>query len=156
VLLEAAGGALEPFVIGAYGIAPLVLASEDPIPFTGEGAVALGWDASPERQAVIAVHVDISYHGGTKGEIACSTEDDGELTIEQALVQGLIDLGVAGFPHAQIERRSGSFANVAGNHVELNVLSRRTQQLSIPGVSSCTEDDECADGETCGDDSTCG
>jgi hypothetical protein len=156
VVLEAAGGALEPFAMGAYGIAPLQLASDDAVPFTGEGDVTLGWDASPLSHAVIEISVDISYHGGTKGEIVCSTEDDGELTIDQSLVQGLIDLGVAGFPHAQVTRRSGSFANVQGNHVELNIVSRLTQELDVPGVMSCTDDDQCADGQICQDDSTCG
>jgi hypothetical protein len=156
VVLEASGGELEPFAVGAFGIEPLHLDGEEPLSFTGEEDVPFRWEAGTVERAFIEAIVDISFHGGTKGRIVCTTDDDGEFVVIQALVQGLIDLGVAGFPHAELTRRTTSFANVANDHIEFNVVSRKTRLLSVPGVTSCVDDSECEADETCRDDSTCG
>jgi hypothetical protein len=156
VVLAATGEALGEFTMVAHGIEPLMLDGEDPLTFTSEDDLTVAWAAGTEASAVIELTVDISFHGGTKGQIVCETDDDGELVVSQALVSHLIELGVAGFPQIEIIRRSGSFANVLADHIEFNVLSRRTRLLSVPGVVSCADVTDCADGEDCREDSTCG
>lgn len=156
VVLHADGGALEAFDIGAVGIESLSLDGEEPLPFTGEENVLVSWQPGSVDAASIEATVDVSFHGGTKGQILCDTDDDGELSVGRDLVTQLIELGVAGFPQVMLTRRSSSFANVATHHVEFNIVSRRTRLLSIPGVESCVDDDQCDEGQVCLDDSTCG
>lgn len=150
VVFEASGGASgDAFVVGVRASEPLELASTEAVPFETDTPVTLNWKPGTVATAKMFATVDISFHGGKFGQIRCATDDDGELTISAEMVTRLIDLGVAGFPHVELARRSEAFVNRGQNHVEFNVVSNKFQLLSIPGVRSCTEDTQCEDGETC-------
>lgn len=148
VIFEASGGPWPGFVTAVSAVEPLELDSDEHLPFEAENELTLNWNAGA-TDATMNIVVDISFHGGTKGIIACSTRDDGELTIPAEMVTRLIDLGVAGFPHVELERASRGFANVGESHIEFNIVSRRTVELAIPGVVSCTGDEECSEGQVC-------
>jgi hypothetical protein len=148
IIFEATGGEWPAFVTAVTAIEPLELDSDEHLPFEAESDLTLTWVAGA-TEANINIVVDISFHGGTKGVIACSTQDDGELTIGGDMVTQLIELGVAGFPHVEMERASRGFANVGETHVEFNIVSRRTVELAIPGVVSCTENEECPEDQVC-------
>ncbi len=151
---SAEGGAFAPFTIHASGIQALELTVDGAQPFVPGEPTELTWVAGDPSLAKILVTVDISHHGGTKGEIRCETDDDGSMEIPGALVTELVDLGVAGFPLVYVERRQTSVANVEGGHVDLNLLSRGERFLEIPGLVSCAGG-VCADGQMCQQDLTC-
>jgi hypothetical protein len=152
VQLSTEGGAYEPFELSAPAIAPLELSATSPLPFDPEGTTTIRW-APPADSAAshIIVRVDISHHGGQKGELLCETDDDGELELPAALVQGLVDLGVAGYPTIQVVRESKTTLPQAPG-IALAISSSITLELDIPGITSCSEpgqQDVCGEGELC-------
>ena len=83
------------------GFAPSSITLEKDKPLT------LTWTAKgASADSTIHVHLDISHHGGTKGQIECDTADSGSLTIGASLVTQLVNLGVAGFPTVRLTRSS--------------------------------------------------
>jgi hypothetical protein len=155
--LTTAGGDYEPITLVALGIAPLDFHGEGgPLLFAPDAALLLEW-TTPQRpdQSEIWVEVDISHHGGIKGKINCTAPDTGSLEIQQSMVSGLIDLGVAGYPTITLMRRSVGFANVEPGRVALEIISDLTLPLDIPGLVSCAGPEDCDAGQTCGTDRTC-
>jgi hypothetical protein len=152
VTLSAEGGAYEPFELSAPAIAPLELSVASPLPFDPEGTTTVRWEPPAEGDGShIIVRVDISHHGGQKGELLCETADDGELELPAALVQGLVDLGVAGYPTLEVVRESKSTLPQAPG-IALAIGSSITLELEIPGITSCSEpgqQDVCDEGELC-------
>lgn len=159
VTLEADGGALAPFSMSAPGIAPLALIGEGDIDFSAETATELRWTPPAEAgRSRVRVNVDISHHGGQKGEIECETDDDGALTIPQPLGARLIELGVAGYPGLQIAREALGEAPGRVGRIELVLSSPVNRELQIPGLVSCDEpgeQDVCSEGQLCRQDRRC-
>jgi len=154
VTLTAGGSASAPgFTLAARGIGPLEVTSEI-LRLDGEPMV-LEW--TPPGQAglaTISVAIDISYHGGTKGQVLCDAPDTGSLEIAASLLDGLKALGVSGFPKAEIARTAVGSADPP-DQVDLVIVSRVTKMLEIPGVVSCNEDGDCPEGQTCQFDFRC-
>jgi len=150
------GGAFTPpFTMSITGIAPLVVTSPEPT-IDRNTPVTLTW--TPPASGVtsrILVKVEISHHGGFKGQVECDTADDGSLTLGGPLLTQLLDLGVAGFPTIEIERKVVSSGLTTAGRVDLTVSSAISQAVTIPGVISCTDDTECTPPATCQDDLTC-
>ena len=156
VRFAAAGSAWNgPFVNDAVGVAPFSLTSPDP-DLQRDAAIELTWAAGPEPSAVIAVKLDISHHGGTRGKIECRTTDDGALSIAGPLVTGLLDLGAAGFPTIIVERTITGSTVIGAGRVDLELRSQVERPVTVPGVESCKGDGDCTPPETCRDDLTCG
>ena len=159
VALGASGGDVPAFDLIARGIAPLEVLSPSPITFDAEAATVLSWRAPESGEASrIIVTVDISHHGGRKGELVCTTDDDGELELPSALVQGLIELGVAGFPTVTLTRESRNEPSAQAPGLTLRVFSEVDRNLEIPGVVSCEQtgqQDICPDGQTCQANKVC-
>ena len=155
ITLEAAGDMLGAFELSAPGVAQLELEADE-IMLDPTTDLELSWGAAGAAgQSSIAVKLDISHHGGTKGMITCEADDSGSLAISAALVAGLIELGVAGFPTIAVTRRStGSVVTEAGR-VDLVVASRVERTVLIEGLVSCNDDSACPDGQTCQTDLTC-
>jgi len=159
ITLDAEGGDLPAFAIETTGIAQLEPTIDSPLRFTADSATELRWAPPAEAAASrILVRVDISHHGGQKGEIVCDAEDTGTLVIPAELGAQLIDLGIAGYPSLQITREAIGTANAAGASIELVVASPVTIELEIPGLVSCDEpgtQDVCPEGEQCQADWRC-
>jgi hypothetical protein len=159
VSIDAEGGELSGFGIEAVAIAPLAGLTPGPLVFAPQSATELRW--TPPASAAdsrVRVRVDISHHGGQKGEIVCDAPDSGSLVISARLGAGLIDLGVAGFPSLEIVREAASATPVGTGRVELAIASPVTIELEIPGLVSCDEPGEpsgCPDGQRCGVDRRC-
>ena len=85
----------EGFALEAECIAPLELTGPDPIPVNAGEPVQVTW-AAPQSSTSsrIRVGLDISHHGGTKGEIQCDAPDTGSLEIPEPLVTKLVELGL--------------------------------------------------------------
>lgn len=141
------------FALETRGIAPLALAGSAINLQSGQD-LALTWTAPAVAGSRIAVRLDISHHGGTRGKIECDTADDGSLTIEANLITRLVALGVAGFPTIVVTRSNVGSAALPAGRVQLNVNSVVETAVTIPGLRSCTGDSDC-DGGTCRADLTC-
>jgi hypothetical protein len=155
VRFEAAGGDVGAFALEATAIAPLVVTSAN-LALDPASPLVLEWEpaANPDGSKIF-VKLDISHHGGTKGQIRCEAADTGSVTLDASLISQLIDLGVAGFPTVQLSRRSVGSANVPAGRVDLTIHADAELSVDVPGVVSCNDDTMC-DGGTCQEDRTCG
>ncbi len=152
---SAVSASAEGIALETECIAPLELTGPDPIPVSAGQPVELSWvPAQSSTGSRIRVGLDISHHGGTKGEIQCDAPDTGSLVIPEPLVTKLVELGLAGYPTISVNRIAIATAADHPN-VEL-LLSSGTIRAVDTGVSSCQEDIECADGQTCLPQRICG
>jgi hypothetical protein len=87
--------------------------------------------------------------------ITCDTNDDGSLEIAAPLVTALVSLGVAGFPSIVVSRERTTSTAVGSGSVNFVVTSDIEQYVTVPGVRSCTGDEDCTGMGTCQDDLTC-
>lgn len=151
ITLSAAGsGSAGAFEIKVLGITPLVVLS-DTLELADGKDITIKWEP-PAKSGVskIYVRMNISYHGGTKGEIQCEAEDNGSLTIPGAMLDKLKSYGFAGWPCVYITRRSTGIDEVS--KAKAVVECTITKLLTIPGLKSCNnQPGECPEGQTCVD-----
>lgn len=155
IRFDAAGSAwMTAFSVSARGVSPLSLTTSPVRIQTGQ-ALELAWTAPAAPTERVAVRLDISHHGGTRGKIECDTADDGSLTIASTLLTRLVSLGVAGYPTIVVTRVARGATPIRAGVVELNVSSEVETPVEIPNLRSCTSNADC-DGGTCRADLTCG
>jgi len=154
VTFAAAGDYFPAFNLSSKGIAPLALTSTELALKSGQ-ALALTWTKGAESSAKIHVKLDISHHGGSKGQIHCDTADSGALTVSAALISKLLNLGVAGFPTVIVTRHVVGSSVISPGRVELEISSTVEQAVAIDGLKSCTDKADCPDGQDCQPDLTC-
>jgi len=156
VTFTAAGSSFTPaFELVGAGIGPLALTSTD-LALARNQALNLTWTpAAAGASSRITVALDISHHGGSKGKIECDAPDTGSLTLTAAIMTRLLDLGAAGFPTIIVTRQGVSSALVTSGRVDLVLQSRVERAVTVPGITSCTDDDQCPMGQTCQPDLTC-
>ncbi|MDD9933509.1 MAG: hypothetical protein OXT09_07900 [Myxococcales bacterium] len=158
VRLQAEGGSGAAFDIDTVGIAPLILTTTGPVRFAEDEAVHVEWEAGEEPTARIRVVVDISHHGGQRGEIDCHVADTGSMEIPAELVTQLLELGWSGFPTLRISRETVGSTVIAAGRVDLVVSSAEVLPIDIPGLTSCNDvgaAEGCPDGQTCQADLQC-
>lgn len=150
VTVSTSGGDFAPFTLEAPGIEPLEVTTAEPVRVAPNEPVPLAWDAPADpTTSKIEIKLEISHHGGVKGEITCNVPDSGSFTIPGSLVADLIALGVAGFPTIGIVRLSTDEAAVSAGRVELLLVSAVEKGVSIPGLVSCNDVSECEPGQEC-------
>jgi len=154
ISLTAAGDFYSAFNLGGKGIAPVVLASGELALKSGQ-PLTLNWTKGNESSAKIHVKLDISHHGGSKGQIECDTADSGSLSIGASLISKLLSLGVAGFPTVIVTRHTIGSTVISQGRVELEISSTVEQGVTIDGLNSCTDTANCPSGQTCQTDLTC-
>lgn len=144
------------FTASSKGVAALALGNAGSMALAAGAPLALTWSA-PATSAASAIHVklDISHHGGSKGKIECDTAYSSSLSVASALVDQLLGLGVAGYPTIIVTRAATGHAAVATGHIDLVVSSEVEVAVGVPGVQSCTTDDQCTAPAICQDDLTC-
>lgn len=152
--LTAKGDYFPAFALSAKGIAPLTLASGELALKSGQ-PLTLNWTKGGESSAKIHVKLDISHHGGSKGQIECDTADSGSLSIGATLVSKLLSLGVAGFPTVIVTRHTLGSSVISAGRVELEISSSVEQGVTIDGLNSCTAKNDCPSGQECQTDLTC-
>ena len=134
--------------LSADCIAPLELTGPDPIPVVKDVPLRLSWlPAAKGARSRVHVKLDVSHHGGSKGEIDCDAPDTGELEIAASLVTELLGLGLAGFPTINVNRVVVG-KDAANPNVTLVLSSDLTRAVDT-GVVSCLDDQECPDDQTC-------
>jgi hypothetical protein len=155
ISLHTEGGAYPPFTLAGRGIEPLSVPDAGALAVRAGAPLVLAWsrpgDASLAR---VEVRVDVSHHGGLKGDLVCDVPDSGALEIPAALVDALVALGTAGFPSVTITRAATSFATIPPGRVALAISTMLERPLTIPGLVSCNPGD-CPGGTTCQPEHTC-
>ncbi len=154
VTVAAAGDFFPAFSLSSKGVAPLALTSSAFALKSGQ-SLDLAWTKGGAGNSTIHVKLDISHHGGSKGQIECDTDDSGTLSISAALISKLLDLGVAGYPSVIVTRQAVGATTISAGRVELVVSSVVERAVTVDGVNSCTDDDDCPTGQTCQTDLTC-
>jgi hypothetical protein len=155
IAVRAAGADYSGFDLSAKGVAPVRFSSTDFELDEGK-ALELAWNgATDPKSSQVHIKIDISHHGGSRGQIACDADDTGALTISAELMTELIQLGVAGFPSVILTRASRDSAKIEVGRVELAVSSKTERIVTVAGYESCTADSDCPDGEICQPDLTC-
>lgn len=156
ISVSASGSAFAgAFTLNAKGVASLELANATSIALAAGTPLALSWTAPAGDSSRIAVKLDISHHGGSKGKIECEVDDTGSLAVSAALVDKLLALGAAGYPTIIVTREVRGHASIASGHADLIVSSEVEAPITVPGVTSCTEDTDCPAPMTCQADLTC-
>jgi hypothetical protein len=150
-----AGGPYGAFELSTPMVSPLQ-APLDPLQLDTGKPLSLSWmRPGASAKSRIAVKVDISHHGGSKGKIECDVPDTGSLEISADLITKLIQLGVAGYPSVTLTRSTSAEAAITPGKVTLQALSAVSIDLEVVGVTSCSTDDDCASGKTCQSNETC-
>jgi hypothetical protein len=154
VTIAAAGDFFPAFSLTSKGIAPLALTSTELALKSGQ-PLALAWTQGATGTSSVHVKLDISHHGGSKGQIECDTDDSGSLSISATLITQLLALGVAGYPTVIVTRQAVGSTTISAGRVELVVSSVVEQAVTVDGLTSCTDADDCPTGQTCQTDLTC-
>jgi hypothetical protein len=138
-------------------ITDLVVTSHVPLSVATGQAMHLAWTPPAHvNVARVELELEISHHGGFRGQINCDVADTGAFDIPAALVTALVDLGRAGYPTLKVARVSSATAPQAPG-VSLTIASRLELDVDT-GVISCGADTSppCAAGTVCRTDFTCG
>ena len=123
-------------------------ASNTTITIRSDEPTLLSWTPPADGQSSrMEIEVDISHHGGQKGQIDCDVPDTGAFEIPEELVTQLVALGVAGYPTITLTRVSRAAAPEAPG-ITLSVMST-VDRLVDTGFDSCGMDSDCPDGLTC-------
>jgi hypothetical protein len=154
VEVSAAAGPLGALRLETRAIAPVE--GTGPVhPIAGQ-PLHVAWSA-PGNPTLgrIEIKLDLSHHGGTKGNIACNVPDTGALDISASQITKLLGLGVSGFATILVTRASTGTTTTTLGRVLLRVVSSVEREVQIDGVSSCTSDGDCPPGRTCLTDLKC-
>jgi hypothetical protein len=129
------------FKLKVRGITPLEVLNNEILAEDGK-PITLQWKPPTIPDvSTISVRINISYHGGTKGEIQCECPDNGSLTIPGAMLDQLKSYGIAGYPIVEITRRSIGYGEKT--KAQVIVECTVTKLLTIPGVVSCNQNGDC-------------
>lgn len=157
IRIETTGGELDAFSIESTGIAPLELLMDGDVLVAPDQPITLEWvPAGPTGKSRIEVRLDISHHGGQKGEIVCDIEDIGSFNVPASLVTQLLNLGIAGYPVIEIMRVAIGTVVTSPGRVLLKMQTIESRQVQIPGLVSCSNDSDCPSGQACLDSFMCG
>jgi hypothetical protein len=156
VTITATGSSFTPpFTLTTTAIAPLVVTNPDLALARNTGADLTWTPSAVGATSRILLKLDISHHGGSRGKIECDTADDGALTLSPTMMTQLLDLGAAGFPTIELERRSTGSALTTAGRVDLVIGSQIERPVTVPGIISCDGDEDCTPPATCQNDLTC-
>lgn len=143
------------FSLSTDCIAPLELSGQSPIPVNSQQPVHLTWVAAADGAASrVRIKLDVSHHGGSKGEIDCEVPDNGRFDIPAPLVTELLGLGLAGFPTINLNRVIVG-TDSANPNLSIVLSSDVTRPVDT-GVVSCLDASNCPNGQMCLDGGTCG
>lgn len=140
----------EAFSLRGYGVDALALADVEPVLEAGM-PLSLRWQAPehPAESVRMFIEIDIAHHGGVDAQLVCHAPDTGAFEVPAALVTELLAQGVAGFPAVTLARRSVDSLAIEGGCVEFVVASEISRAVTIPGLTSCSSDNECPEEQLC-------
>jgi hypothetical protein len=129
-------------------IAPLALTTPEPIVVKTGSAVRVEWapPGDPSRSR-IQIKLDISHHGGKKGEIRCDVPDRGLFELPEPLVSKLVSLGVAAQPTIGLRREAT--AQASGKPGVTFAIVSSVERAVDTGYASCLAGQACPTGTAC-------
>ncbi len=149
IRLDAIGaGEFPAFSIAGQCIAPLAVGNATVAIESGKD-FTLTWTPGTVAEARIGLELDLSHHGGSKGRLVCESADTGTLKVSGKLIKELIDLGVTGFPKAEITRVFTAKTVVGSGQAEMRLRSDMEFLVEVPGLKSCNTSADCTAPETC-------
>lgn len=155
IALSAAGGAGDPLSLRGVGVAQLTGVAAA-VPVERGHDLVLTWDPPAEAAPIdVVATLNLNQHGLTGSRLVCEVPDTGGLTVPESLVSALVDDGLSGFPSLVLRRRSVDSTTRGGGCVDLQVFTTVEVPVEIPGLTSCSDDQDCPEGETCRGDLTC-
>lgn len=157
IVLNAPGDVFEAFTLRGEGVQALT-SELDTAQVQSGSATELSWQAAETSGAntEMAILLTVNAHGGTGAWIECVAPDTGHFEIDEPLVTQLIELGLSGFPRVTLSRRTVDSTQIAEGCVELSVTSSLTLSVEVPGLVSCSDDDDCDAGQFCQAELVCG
>jgi len=154
IRMRAEGGDQAAFSLRGQGVEALVTSEVGQV--AGGQPLPVSWEATTQTDAArIQLRLDLDNHGASLGWITCVAEDTGSFEVPASLIDGLLALGVSGFPSISMSRRTTESAMLDAGCVEFSVFSEAELSLEVEGVISCGEDADCAS-NNCRGDLTCG
>jgi hypothetical protein len=157
--LDTEGGDYAPLSFEAHGIAPLevpdqTIALTTTVP---NDPLTVRWTpASAAGAGRVLLSFDIAHHAGIAALLDCDVADTGMATIPGALLDALTARGAAGYPELVVTRISADTASIPPGCVEFAVASSVAIQVSVEGITSCSQDAECAPPQICLPSLNCG
>lgn len=153
--LAVEGGNYTGFELKTKCIAPLEF--QGPIKLVKATPLKLSWGTPGlPMLARMQVRLNISHHGGSRGEIRCDVDDNGALELPATMVDRLLELGVAGFPTIILTRVStGAAVGGEPENVQFIVQQYVERAVEIEGLVSCNDSKQCPSGQSCQSDLTC-
>lgn len=150
ILLDAAGGDMQPFMLEGVGSEVLELPEEATIIVEEGEPIQVEWPApTVDTDAEMQLTLSIDQHGNSPVKVECVFEDVGSAAIPAQLTDALLGAGVSGYPNATLNRRTLDSAGVGDFCVEFRVGSPRQPDVRVAGHTPCDEDEDCPDGLTC-------
>ncbi|HEX2958383.1 MAG TPA: hypothetical protein VHO70_16225 [Chitinispirillaceae bacterium] len=141
VLLAEGTTTMPSFTIKTRGISPLVVSNEE-IVFEDGKSVTFKWQKpAVAGVSTMNIRINVSYHGGTKGEIIIDCEDNGEVTLPGSMIDRLKSWGLSGYPVVELTRRS--IVTIDPSKPDLIIESAVTKSVKIPGVIPCNQNEDC-------------
>jgi hypothetical protein len=154
--LAAQGSEVPGFTANLFGVPQMTTALDTIVVKRGEAA-PIEWDVTgvdPEQSAVF-ISFSVNVHGAVTGWIECVAPDTGNFEVPEELVTELVDLGLSGFPRADLERRSSATVQLPTGCVDAFVSSNVRLDIEVEGLASCNEDAECDEDQTCNVQKVC-
>jgi hypothetical protein len=142
-------GDYPPFELRGWGITALSLAATDLQVSAGQ-ALGITWQAADVAgPARVHVELNINQHGATSAWVECDFVDSGAAEIPATLVDGLIAVGLSGYPTLTAARRTATRVEVEPGCVDLLVTSEVISDISVDGIVSCDVSADCPVGQSC-------
>lgn len=146
--------ATSQFTLAGHCVAPLKVTTAAPVRAKAGQPIELAWTAAAKpEQSRVQIAVEISHHGGFKGEIDCDVPDTGTFSVPEPLVTALNALGRAGYPTIAVTRASMVTA-VSQPNVSL-AISSEVVLAADTGVVSCAGNGDCTAPATCQPNRVC-
>ncbi|PKN25173.1 MAG: hypothetical protein CVU65_09530 [Deltaproteobacteria bacterium HGW-Deltaproteobacteria-22] len=149
IQLRATTGYLGPFELYGVGVSQLVPTTSAWTLSKGENLV-IEWTPPPEdAKSRIYLEINIDQHGLTPLVLSCNLPDTGAATIPSAIIDGLMDAGVTGYPAGSVTRRTEDSLTVPQGCMEFFVTSWRSMTVNVVGHTPCTNPGDCTPPEVC-------
>jgi len=156
IALHAEGGVYEPFDLRGFGVDALAVEAKEVVVEAGVAVTLLWTPPTHPGPMRLRIALIVNGHGSIGSRIECEAEDTGVFVIPEALVTQLVNDGLSGFPTLSLSRTTSDTASIASGCVEFRVQSALVLPVSIPGLVSCSDNEDCAPPQTCQSDLTCG
>ncbi|MBU1241605.1 hypothetical protein KJ612_00235 [Myxococcota bacterium] len=149
IQLRTTSGYLGPMELYGIGVSQLVPTASAWTLAKGQDLV-IGWTAPPEgAKSRIYLDIQIDLHGLTPLVLSCNLPDTGSATIPSAIIDGLMEAGVTGYPTGRVTRRTEDSLTATQGCIDFFVTSVRTMTVEVSGHTPCTSQDDCTPPEVC-------